>query len=125
MFAGNATISGKTKSYDNRVQTDTTTGVQYKWMFLAKSHVKVLGGRAAQFGCTECVDQGRSTDIYADCAALMEHIHSHHLDGVKAAEKPADPFWQGESISPEGSWDLYLPTYQPYEIQSPIVWTMD
>jgi hypothetical protein len=128
-FFGDITMNGKVKGYDNRVNVDKDTGIQYKWMFLAKSHFKVKGngvggGLGTSFGCTECVDSGRRTNTYVDVRSLMEHISTIHHDGVRAAAKPEDPFWQGETISAEGNWDLFTPTYAPHEVSSPVVWTM-
>jgi hypothetical protein len=129
-FGGDIAMMGKVKAYDNRVNVDKETGIQYKWMFLAKSHVKMKGagpggGLGPSFGCTECVDSGRRTNIYVDVKSLMEHISTAHHDGIRAAAKPADPFWQGETISGEGDWDLFIPAYAPHEVSSPVVWTMD
>jgi hypothetical protein len=129
-FFGDITMIGKVKAYDNKVNVDKDTGIQYKWMFLAKSHFKVKGNGVGgslgySYGCTECVDSGRRTNTYVDVRSLMEHISTIHHDGVRAAAKPEDPFWQGETISAQGNWDLFTPTYAPHEVSSPVVWTMD
>jgi len=119
-FTGEVFGTGKVKGFDNRAHLDPATRIQYKWMFLAKSHCKLKDKgveMGPSFGCTECVDDGRRTNTYVDAKALLDHISIAHQNGVRAAERPAEPFWQGEAISPEGSWDLYVPIY---DVGSPV-----
>jgi len=86
-------VYGRAKQlkHDQRIYTDDATGIRYRWMFLAKSHVarkqsSVADGASDRFGCVFCVDEGRETAVFESAPALMGHISTDHRNmGVEIA----------------------------------------
>ncbi|TLD37401.1 hypothetical protein E2P81_ATG04213 [Venturia nashicola] len=90
-------VFGRKKPYeiDQNVYQTGDSGVQYRWLFLAKSHTKrkailpsmatpfLKGGQTEEksYGCVFCVGEGRETAIYANVEMLCEHLINEHGTG--------------------------------------------
>ncbi|KAF2725052.1 hypothetical protein K431DRAFT_117736 [Polychaeton citri CBS 116435] len=57
-------------------------GIRYRWLFLAKSHMKSSDPtskvEAYTYGCIFCTAEGRITSAYGTLDTLMEHIATQH-----------------------------------------------
>lgn len=113
----------------------SAVGVRYKWIFLAKSHVKkkamgeVHGGRMSvaatgskakgagaseakeecNYGCVICSVEGNVTGIYGNVETLMNHIydkHSRDMDDKVAAKSRCVV---GRVAGMDEDWDLNMP----------------
>ncbi|KAF2834724.1 hypothetical protein M501DRAFT_507905 [Patellaria atrata CBS 101060] len=71
---------------DPKIYT-ASCGIQYKWIFLAKSHVKKKGYPIApgkfmheeyNYGCMFCCVEGRTTGIFGNSETLMNHVFMEH-----------------------------------------------
>ncbi|RDI88577.1 hypothetical protein Vi05172_g1206 [Venturia inaequalis] len=94
-FEGDVFGARKPYDIDQKVYQAGSSGVQYRWLFLAKSHMKrksVLPSMATPFtrgnqveercyGCVFCVGEGKETAVYADVEALCEHLINEHGTG--------------------------------------------
>lgn len=69
----------KRAGYDTRVMI--AEGVQFRWVFLFKSHVKtrddMQNPMQASFGCIFCCAEGRGTPTYGGVRSLMAHMQEH------------------------------------------------
>ena len=66
--------------YDTSVRS--SHGIRYRWVFLAKSHVKQTRVKHGVFlyKCIFCVLQNLDSPIFQNAATLMEHISTHRGD---------------------------------------------
>lgn len=94
-------VFGTKKSYDidQKVYQTGDSGVQYRWLFLAKSHTKrksVLPSMGTAFlkgpnveeksyGCVFCIGEGKESSIYGNVERLCEHLISEHGSGSGSA----------------------------------------
>ena len=90
VFEGPAWKSGKTWNISNAVRV--RHGVQYRWKFLAKSHVALskTSGRAFDYQCIFCISQGQPSAVYRTESAFIEHVSTHR--GQRADASIADKF---------------------------------
>jgi hypothetical protein len=108
-FSGGVYGRAKALKHDQRVYTDDATGITYRWMFLAKSHVarkqsSVSENVGDRFGCVFCVDEGRETGVFDGPAALMGHIATEHRnldEGLAARNKCV----AGDGL-PAAEWEI-------------------
>ena len=82
-FSGGVYGKAKHLRYDGRTYTDDATGIRYRWLFLAKSHVARKQSSISEtvsdsFGCVFCDEEGKETAIYDSPASLMGHISMEH-----------------------------------------------
>lgn len=94
-FEGDVFGTKKPYDVDQKVYQAGDSGVQYRWLFLAKSHTKrkaVLPSMATAFlkgnqtdersyGCVFCVGEGKETAIFANVEMLCEHLLNEHGTG--------------------------------------------
>jgi hypothetical protein len=110
-FSGGVYGRAKQLKYDGRVYTDDATGIRYRWMFLAKSHVarkqsSVSEDLSDRFGCVFCVDEGRDTAVFESAPALMGHIAADHGDlGEEAAARHKCVAGQGNTTA---EWEIRI-----------------
>jgi hypothetical protein len=75
-------VFGKKKPYevDPHIFTALESGVRYKFIFLAKSHVKRRPWKDenTSFGCVVCVNEGRPSSIYGNVETLCNHLVVEH-----------------------------------------------
>ena len=90
VFEGPAWKSGKTWNISNAVRI--RNGVQYRWRFLAKSHVALsrTSGRAFDYQCIFCISQGQPAAVCRTESAFIEHVSTHR--GQRAELKVSDKF---------------------------------
>ena len=71
----------KIKDFDQQVMV--AEGVQFRWVFLFKSHVECKDASPnplrSILGCMFCCAEGRGTPVFRDAAALMEHMQEHRI----------------------------------------------
>ena len=69
----------KQARYDSRVMV--ADGVQFRWVFLFKSHVKsrddMMDPMQASYGCIFCCAEGRGTPTFGGVRSLMAHLQEH------------------------------------------------
>ncbi|QDS75574.1 hypothetical protein FKW77_005991 [Venturia effusa] len=94
-FEGDAFGPKKPFDIDQRVYQKGASGVQYRWLFLAKSHTKrkvVLPSMATPFlkdsqvekkayGCVFCVGEGKETAFFGEVEMLCDHLLNEHGTG--------------------------------------------
>jgi hypothetical protein len=75
-------VYGNKKPYqvDRRVFKALESGVQYRFLFLAKSHVKrkLLKDDNTCFGCIVCANEGKGTSIFGNVETLCNHLVAEH-----------------------------------------------
>jgi len=109
-----ADVIGKSQTFDPRVQVDPTTHIRYKWLFLAKSHVKCksaasqgIASAPEAFGCVFCVDEGKQTGVFGKPEMLMGHISAEHRGASEEVKKKNKAVF---GKIPEGyEWELHIP----------------
>jgi hypothetical protein len=94
------------KAFDPRVLVDEATGIQYRWMFTAKSHAKTKG-EASSFGCVFCADSGVGTAVYGQMSTLLAHISTAHKRITPEMAKTVKcTLGKGDTGD---DWDIWLP----------------
>jgi hypothetical protein len=75
-------VYGNKKPYqvDRRVFKALESGVQYRFLFLAKSHVKrkQFKDDSTSFGCIVCIGEGKGTSIFGNVETLCNHLVAEH-----------------------------------------------
>jgi hypothetical protein len=123
-FQGDAfqrTASGKKKKetiIDPNVYT-SAVGIRYKWIFLAKCHVKKknsgMGGQSAaqkgdmNYGCLICSLEGHVTGVYGNVETLMNHIFMEHAHSMPERMLAKTRCVVGREAKAEEEWDLNIP----------------
>jgi hypothetical protein len=116
----NKPIPGK-KKMENVIDHSThesRTGIQYKYIFLAKSHVKRKsvavvytsskdGG--STYGCVFCTAEGKSTAVYGGIEMLMSHVFSTHAKGMSEEVQRNTKCVVGRDPVPGEEWDICIP----------------
>jgi len=76
-FEGPAVCVGKSWTFDNDVQL--FNNVQYRWKFLAKSHVALskVKNRQYDYQCVFCDRSEQASSIYRSDRTFLNHISSH------------------------------------------------
>ncbi|KAL8849690.1 MAG: hypothetical protein Q9221_005380 [Calogaya cf. arnoldii] len=74
-------LDKKTKSFDQQIML--SEGIQFRWVFLFKSHVECKDANPnplrSSFGCMFCCAEGRGTPVFRGAQALMEHMQEHRI----------------------------------------------
>ncbi|KAF2745097.1 hypothetical protein M011DRAFT_479253 [Sporormia fimetaria CBS 119925] len=80
--------SGKKEIISDPTIHISSTGIPYRWTYLAKSHVKtkMVGEMGVtgmtSFACLVCMGVGRMSGVYGGVETLMEHLRDEHgVDG--------------------------------------------
>jgi len=110
----------------------SAVGIRYRWLFLAKSHVKkktfnsadpvkmatahkrqagaglALDDNECSFGCVICSVQGDVTGIYGNVETLMNHIYMEHVRPGDMTEQTLarSKFVWGRTAGADEEWDL-------------------
>lgn len=109
--------SKKTPALDTTVLASRSTGIHFRWLFLAKSHLPCSAVDRGQgvdpftqaYGCLFCTDGDRGGPRLEGVDALLSHILHEHSDNmsVDAAKK-----WKallGPVGKPDDDFDLNIP----------------
>ncbi|KAL8691442.1 MAG: hypothetical protein Q9224_004177 [Gallowayella concinna] len=71
----------KTKDFDQQVML--ADGIQFRWVFLFKSHVECKNANSnplrSTFGCMFCCAEGRGTPVFEGAQNLMNHLQEHRV----------------------------------------------
>lgn len=71
----------KTKDYDQQVML--ADGIQFRWVFLFKSHVECKDTNPnplrSTFGCIFCCAEGKGTPVFTGAQSLMDHLQEHRI----------------------------------------------
>ncbi|KAL8657816.1 MAG: hypothetical protein Q9226_001545 [Calogaya cf. arnoldii] len=74
-------LDKKTKGFDQQIMV--SEGIQFRWVFLFKSHVECKDANPnplrSTFGCMLCCAEGRGTPVFRGAQALMEHMQEHRI----------------------------------------------
>ncbi|KAI4276673.1 MAG: hypothetical protein LQ337_002345 [Flavoplaca oasis] len=71
----------KTSQFDQQIML--ADGIQFRWVFLFKSHVECKDASPnplrSTFGCMFCCAEGRGTPSFTGAQALMDHLQEHRI----------------------------------------------
>ncbi|KAL9632350.1 MAG: hypothetical protein Q9204_003833 [Flavoplaca sp. TL-2023a] len=71
----------KTSQFDQQIML--ADGIQFRWVFLFKSHVECKDANPnplkSAFGCMFCCAEGRGTPSFRGAQALMDHLQEHRI----------------------------------------------
>jgi hypothetical protein len=103
---------------DTKVYT-AKCGIRYRWIFLAKSHVKTKPKEAQNeisYGCILCLSEGYVTNTYDGSETLMHHIALVHVQDMTHELAKKMRCIQGRIAGPEEDWDINVPlkTTEPF-----------
>jgi hypothetical protein len=77
-------VTKTTRTYDNHVRIHHATGIRYRWVFLAKSHIAMrkvptgTDGTVGTFGCIFCCAERRApAPTFGNLSVFMEHLLQH------------------------------------------------
>jgi hypothetical protein len=110
-FAGKATYDKKGWRIDDRILTGST-GLEYRWLFLVKSHMQQHDPQQPSFRCLICTMLGDESAVYSGRQALLSHVAGHQggqLGGTRL-EGPLIFSNQGAHPATDDTCDLRYPT---------------
>ncbi|KAF2019662.1 hypothetical protein BU24DRAFT_124713 [Aaosphaeria arxii CBS 175.79] len=102
----------------------SAAGIRYKWIFLAKSHVKKktlenarnpLARRKGEpeedcnYGCVICSVEGNVTGIYGNVETLMNHIFMQHTQTMSERTMIKSRCVKGRRAGADEEWDINIP----------------
>ncbi|KAH7139366.1 hypothetical protein B0J11DRAFT_575280 [Dendryphion nanum] len=100
----------------------SSVGIHYKWIFLAKSHVKkktMESGRNSlvkseekedcNYGCVICSVEGTGTGIYGNVETLMNHIFMEHARNMSDKTLTKSKCIIGRTAGANEDWDINIP----------------
>lgn len=119
-FRGNTYIithlGPKTKKQtvvDPNIHT-SKSGIRYRWIFLAKSHVKKKtpdsAGEDCNFGCVICSVELKVTSIFGNVDTLMYHLLEHVSDMSQTTMKQTRCI-VGRTAGANEEWDVNMPLF--------------
>lgn len=86
--------------------------IRYKWIFLAKSHVKqkVSDSQESNYCCVFCSLEGRVSSMYSGEETLMYHIAQSHSEGMSEdVKRKARCVFGNQAGDSETEWDINIP----------------
>lgn len=95
------------------------SGIRYRWIFLAKSHVKKRAADPSanddNFGCVFCCLEDKVTGVYGGVETLMNHIsHVHAADMSEQVARKAHCV-VGRVAAKEEEFDINVPIFGQVE----------
>lgn len=120
------TKKGKKEAAVNPNVYTSAVGIRYRWIFLAKSHVKkktMAGGSNlhrrknsvndekddTNYGCILCAVEGNVTGIYGNVETLMNHIFLEHATSMSEKTAMKSKCVLGRVAAANEDWDLNVP----------------
>jgi hypothetical protein len=105
---------GKTETIvDPNIHT-SKSGVRYRWIFLAKSHVKKKtpdsSNEECNYGCVICSVEKKATSIFGDVETLMYHL-LEHVGGMTQTTMMQTRCIVGKTAGPGEEWDINVPLF--------------
>ena len=104
------------KGVDTRVYS--AEGIQYRWEFLFKSHVRMKGAMAnpsLTFGCIFCCAEGKGTPTFGGVQSFIAHLQEHRGRLPTGEVLYRTNCIVGEVASPTRDFDINLSSFQPSE----------
>ncbi|KAF3007436.1 hypothetical protein E8E13_003642 [Curvularia kusanoi] len=119
-FRGNTytiTLPGKKAKKETIVDPNIHTsksGIRYKWIFLAKSHVKKKTSDSAaeecNYGCVICSVEGKVTSVFGNVDTLMYHLLEHVSDMTQKSMQQTRCI-VGRTAGANEDWDINVPLF--------------
>lgn len=106
--------NGKKKTIvDPNIHT-SKSGIRYRWIFLAKSHVKKKTSDSVQeecnYGCLICSVELKVTSIFGNVDTLMYHMHEHLSDMTQKSMLQTRCI-VGRVAGADEDWDINMPVF--------------
>ncbi|KAI7159467.1 hypothetical protein KC349_g4136 [Hortaea werneckii] len=97
------------------------SGVRYRWLFLARSHIPARDPRPIveeyRYGCMFCAAQGHETAVHEGLDALMTHLLSRHKTPMLTPEVLAKTKCIVGGTPDKGQeWDINLPAAKMHSV---------
>lgn len=90
------------------------SGIRYRWVFLAKSHVKKKTPDSANeecnYGCVICSVELKVTSIFGNVDTLMYHL-LEHVSGMSQQSMLQTKCIVGRTAGPDEDWDINMPLF--------------
>ncbi|KAI0622476.1 Herpes-BLLF1 domain-containing protein [Pyrenophora tritici-repentis] len=106
---------------DPRVRT-SKSGIRYRWIFLAKSHIKkkvvdpVMDcWTEDNVGCVFCCVEGAASEVYSGIDTLMEHITREHVADMSERTRQKTKCILGRLAGEDEDWDINFPIFGDME----------
>jgi hypothetical protein len=104
---------------DPRIAT-SASGIRYKWIFLAKSHVKKRANDShtdeSNYGCVLCSLEDKVSSVYGGVETLMNHIALCHVaDMSENTRRKARCIIGRMAGQNETEWDINIPVFAQVE----------
>jgi hypothetical protein len=104
---------------DPRVKI-SMSGIRYRWIFLAKSHVKKKASDPSSnddnFGCVLCLAQDKVTGVYGGAETLMNHIALTHVADMSEQTRKKVNCILGRVAECEEEFDINVPIFKEVEL---------
>ncbi|KAH4972860.1 hypothetical protein HBI18_088230 [Parastagonospora nodorum] len=95
------------------------SGVRYKWVFLAKSHIKKKAGDShseeSNYGCVFCCLEDRVSSVYGGVETLMNHIALSHVADMSENVRRKAKCVVGRMPGEGEEWDINIPVFARVE----------
>lgn len=118
IFSGDAyTATHSVKKFRRRTMMDpiiytASSGIRYRWVFLAKSHVRKRSSGSQDeynYGCIICTTENWVTNIYSGVETLMDHIANVHAGTMTHNTARESRAVIGNITAGEVEWDINIP----------------
>lgn len=90
------------------------SGIRYRWIFLAKSHVRKKTPESANeecnYGCIICSVESRVTSVFGNVDTLMYHLLEHASDMSQMTMKQTKCI-VGRTAGGDEEWDINMPLF--------------
>ncbi|KAH7356239.1 hypothetical protein BKA66DRAFT_251634 [Pyrenochaeta sp. MPI-SDFR-AT-0127] len=94
-------------------------GIRYRWIFLAKSHVKKKAGDAlsdeSNYGCVICSVEGNLSSVFGGVETLMNHIALVHVADMSEKTRKKVNCILGRVAGPNEAFDINVPIFSQVE----------
>jgi len=120
--APHPTKKGKTvNAIDNSI-CESRSGIRYRWIFLAKSHVKkkIADSKAHSwsedsYGCVICCMEGDVSGVYSGVDTLLDHVARVHVADMSERTRQKVNCILGRVAGENEDWDINVPIFGSVE----------
>lgn len=102
---------------DDRIRS--SHGLQYRWIFLVKSHMYQQGNRS-QYRCIICVLLGDQSSAFTGQDALFTHVISHQGALLNSVRLEGPLSFSNNGVRVDGDFDINLPESASPSSSSPL-----
>lgn len=103
---------------DQRIHI-SMAGIRYRWIFLAKSHVKKKSTDSlsdeSNYGCVICSVEGNVSSVFGGVETLMNHIALCHVADMSDKTRKKVNCILGRVAGPTEPFDINVPIFSPVE----------